>query len=118
MRTLYVVVSPRSMCRLVFLFSKPKVSKRRRKKIMKSFGSVRSIFMHANSVDLVLMGLGLIGAVGDGFITPIIFFITGLLLNDIGDSSFGDKTFMHAIMKVFFSLLYSMFSVLGLSKIE
>ncbi|AEE77442.1 ABC transporter family protein [Arabidopsis thaliana] len=73
---------------------------------MKSFGSVRSIFMHANSVDLVLMGLGLIGAVGDGFITPIIFFITGLLLNDIGDSSFGDKTFMHAIMKNAVALLY------------
>lgn len=58
--------------------------------------------MHADGVDLVLMGLGLIGAVGDGFITPIIYLIVGLLLNNIGGSSFGDETFMHAIMKVFY----------------
>ncbi|CAH8384977.1 unnamed protein product [Eruca vesicaria subsp. sativa] len=49
---------------------------------MKSWGSIRSLFMHADSVDWMLMGLGLIGAVGDGFITPIILFIASLLLND------------------------------------
>ncbi|CAN8255470.1 unnamed protein product [Cochlearia groenlandica] len=49
---------------------------------------------------------GLIGAVGDGFITPIIFTITGLLLNDLGDSSLGDKTFMKAISKNAVALLY------------
>jgi len=39
---------------------------------MKSFGSIRSIFMHADGVDWILMALGLIGAVGDGFITPVV----------------------------------------------
>ncbi|CAH8384941.1 unnamed protein product [Eruca vesicaria subsp. sativa] len=52
---------------------------------MKSWGSIRSLFMHADSVDWMLMGLGLIGAVGDGFITPIILFIASLLLNDVGE---------------------------------
>ncbi|WZZ74259.1 hypothetical protein YC2023_085629 [Brassica napus] len=63
---------------------------------MKTWASIKSIFMHADGVDWMLMGLGLIGAVGEGFITPIIFFITGLLLNDIG-GSFIDGTFMTAI---------------------
>ncbi|EOA25272.1 hypothetical protein CARUB_v10018587mg [Capsella rubella] len=77
---------------------------------MKCFRNIRSIFNHADGVDLVLMGLGLLGAIGDGFVTPIIFFITGLLLNDIGavgdDSSFSDETFMHAIIKNAVALLY------------
>ncbi|XP_010502834.1 PREDICTED: ABC transporter B family member 22-like, partial [Camelina sativa] len=73
---------------------------------MKCFRNIRSIFMHADGVDLILMGLGLFGAIGDGVITPIIFFITGLLLNDIGGSSLGDKTFMHAIIKNAVALLY------------
>ncbi|EOA25505.1 hypothetical protein CARUB_v10018848mg [Capsella rubella] len=68
--------------------------------------SCRSIFMHADGVDLVLMGLGLIGAIADGFITPITFFITGLLLNNIGGSKVGDEKFMHAIMKNAVALLY------------
>ncbi|OAP04860.1 PGP16 [Arabidopsis thaliana] len=60
---------------------------------MKTWGSMRSIFMHADGVDWMLMGLGLIGAVGDGFITPILFFITAMLLNDFGSFSFNDETF-------------------------
>ncbi|KAG2316338.1 hypothetical protein Bca52824_019460 [Brassica carinata] len=72
---------------------------------MKSWGSIRSIFMHADGVDWMLMGLGLIGAVGDGFITPIIFFITGLLLNDVG-GSFNNGNFMKAISKKAIALLY------------
>ncbi|CAH8349306.1 unnamed protein product [Eruca vesicaria subsp. sativa] len=72
---------------------------------MKIWGSIRSIFMNADSVDWMLMGLGLIGAIADGFITPIIFFITGLLLNDIG-GSFNDVTFMKAISKNAVAMLY------------
>ncbi|ESQ32653.1 hypothetical protein EUTSA_v10003534mg [Eutrema salsugineum] len=73
---------------------------------MKSWGRIRSIFMHADGVDRMLMGLGLIGAVGDGFITPIIFFIMGLLLNDFG-GSFSDGTFMKVISKNAVALLYA-----------
>ncbi|CAN7025892.1 unnamed protein product [Brassica rapa subsp. trilocularis] len=65
---------------------------------MKIWGSIRLIFMNADGVDWMLMGLGLIGAIGDGFIAPIIFFFTGLLLNDIG-GSFNDVTFMKAVSK-------------------
>ncbi|CAL9248278.1 unnamed protein product [Arabidopsis halleri] len=72
----------------------------------KSRGSIRSIFMHADGVDWMLMALGLIGAVGDGFTTPIVFFISSMLLNDLGSSSFNDKTFMQAISKNAIALLY------------
>lgn len=75
---------------------------------MKSWVSLRSIFMHADGVDWMLMGLGLIGSVGDGFVTPIIFFITGLLLNDLG-GSLNDGNFMKAVSKV---LRFSLLSVL------
>ncbi|KAG2276770.1 hypothetical protein Bca52824_059325 [Brassica carinata] len=72
---------------------------------MKSCRSIRSIFMHADGVDWMLVGLGLIGAVCDGLITPTVFFITGLLLNDLG-GSFSDRTFMTAISKNVVALLY------------
>ncbi|CDY20021.1 BnaA09g02300D [Brassica napus] len=76
----------------------------------KSCGSIRSIFMHADGVDWMLMGLGLIGAVGDGFVTPIIYFVIGLLLNDLGGpalgGSFDDGNFMKAISKNAVALLY------------
>ncbi|CAH2045067.1 unnamed protein product [Thlaspi arvense] len=61
--------------------------------------------MHADGVDWILMGFGLIGAIGDGFITPTIFFITGLLLNDLGGSSFAHDTFTQAISKNVVALL-------------
>ncbi|KAL0889774.1 hypothetical protein Bca101_013757 [Brassica carinata] len=72
---------------------------------MKTWGSIKSIFMHADGVDWMLMGFGLIGAVGEGFITPTIFYITGLLLNDIGGSS-NDVAFMKAISKKAVAILY------------
>uniref|UniRef100_M4E975 Uncharacterized protein n=1 Tax=Brassica campestris TaxID=3711 RepID=M4E975_BRACM len=64
---------------------------------MTSWASIRSIFMHADGVDWMLMGL--FGAVADGFITPIYLLIIGLLLNDLGGSS-SDRTFMKAISKL------------------
>lgn len=67
---------------------------------MKSFGSVRSIFMHADGVDWLLMGLGFIGAVGDGFTTPLVLLITSKLMNNLGGSSFNTDTFMQSISKV------------------
>ncbi|CAL9248273.1 unnamed protein product [Arabidopsis halleri] len=73
---------------------------------MKSWGSIRSIFMHADGVDWILMALGLIGAVCDGFITPVIFFICSILLNNLGGSSFDDETFMQTVSKNAVALLY------------
>ena len=92
-RFLKVKVSYRS-----FLSNSLEVKEKEKVK-MKIWGSIRLIFMNADGVDWMLMGLGLIGAIGDGFIAPIIFFFTGLLLNDIG-GSFNDVTFMKAVSKV------------------
>lgn len=43
--------------------------------------------MHADSVDICLMVLGFLGAVGDGFSTPLVLLITSRLMNNIGEAS-------------------------------
>lgn len=53
----------------------------------KSKGSVRSIFMHADGVDMFWMALGFIGAVGDGFTTPLVLYVTSKLMNNVGNAS-------------------------------
>nr|XP_043631309.1 ABC transporter B family member 15-like [Erigeron canadensis] len=50
-------------------------------------GSLRSIFMHADGADMVLMTLGLLGAIADGISTPTMLLITSKIMNSIGDSS-------------------------------
>ncbi|KAK9272503.1 hypothetical protein L1049_002876 [Liquidambar formosana] len=47
--------------------------------------SIGSVFMHADSVDKCLMALGFIGAVGDGFTTPVTFYITSKIMNNLGE---------------------------------
>ncbi|KAF3444717.1 hypothetical protein FNV43_RR14410 [Rhamnella rubrinervis] len=60
---------------------------RERKKKSSTTGSIRSIFMHADSVDICLMVLGFLGALGDGFNTPLVLLITSRLMNNIGRAS-------------------------------
>ncbi|ERN01697.1 hypothetical protein AMTRI_Chr10g229580 [Amborella trichopoda] len=48
-------------------------------------GSLWSIFMHADSVDVLLMVLGLFGAIGDGFSTPVMLLITSKIMNNLGN---------------------------------
>lgn len=43
--------------------------------------------MHADTVDLVLMILGFIGAVGDGLTLPLTLVVTSKLMNNIGGVS-------------------------------
>ncbi|KAJ0042731.1 hypothetical protein Pint_19366 [Pistacia integerrima] len=50
-------------------------------------GSVLSIFMQADGVDMLLMVLGFIGAVCDGFTTPVLVFVMGKLMNSFGSAS-------------------------------
>ncbi|TYJ37687.1 hypothetical protein E1A91_A05G392900v1 [Gossypium mustelinum] len=70
-------------------------------------GSIRSIFMHADDVDMWLMTLGFIGAVGDGFCTPLVLLVTSKLMNNLGDSSaFTADMFIHNINKNSMALLY------------
>ena len=67
------------------------------------WGSIWTIFMHADGVDVVLMILGFIGAVGDGLTLPLTLFITSKLMNNIGGSSnFNNPdAFTQTISKVF-----------------
>lgn len=79
----------------------------------KKSGSIRSIFMHADGLDMFLMIFGLIGAIGDGLGTPLVLFITSKIMNNIGNFSGGiDSTFLHTINKVYlFYLLFSHYQV-------
>ena len=75
----------------------------------RGYGSIRSIFIHADSVDLWLMALGFLGAVGDGFSTPLVLLITSRLMNNIGSVSSTtspEYLFLHSINKVVTSIRY------------
>ena len=45
-----------------------------------------SVFMHADAMDMALMAVGLVGAIGDGLSTPVKLLITGFIINDLGNS--------------------------------
>lgn len=73
----------------------------------KNMGSIRTIFMHADGVDIFLMIMGLIGTVGDGFSMPVILYTTSKLMNDIGATSDTvDAQFTHSINKNALALCY------------
>ncbi|CAK7328040.1 unnamed protein product, partial [Dovyalis caffra] len=69
-------------------------------------GSIRSIFMHADRVDWLLMVLGLIGSIGDGFSTPLVLFVTSKLMNNLGGASSSAEAFSHSIDKNALALCY------------
>ncbi|GKA92457.1 ABC transporter B family member 15-like protein [Tanacetum coccineum] len=52
-----------------------------------SDGSLRSLFMHADGADILLMTFGLLGAICDGLGMPAMLFVTNTIMNSIGDSS-------------------------------
>ncbi|XP_058227639.1 ABC transporter B family member 15-like [Rhododendron vialii] len=64
----------------------------------KSSGSIRSIFMHSDGIDKLLMGFGFIGSLGDGLSMPIILLFTGKIMNNIGGASITNN-FSHSINK-------------------
>ncbi|KAG5535026.1 hypothetical protein RHGRI_022961 [Rhododendron griersonianum] len=64
----------------------------------KSSGSFRSIFMHSDGIDKLLMGFGFIGSLGDGLSMPIILLFTGKIMNNIGGASITNN-FSHSINK-------------------
>ncbi|KAJ6290324.1 hypothetical protein OIU78_026115 [Salix suchowensis] len=53
-------------------------------------GSIRSVFMHADSLDCFLMVLGLIGSIGEGLSSPLIFFVSSKLMNNLAGSEPSD----------------------------
>ena len=67
----------------------------------KKNGSIGSIFMHADGLDWFLMVLGVFGAMGDGFSSPVMMYFIGRIVNNIGDvSKITPSTFMHNVNKV------------------
>jgi len=58
-----------------------------KKKIGGAGRSMLTIFRHADGVDMVLMILGFIGAVGDGLTLPALLFLGSKLMKNIGGSS-------------------------------
>ncbi|XP_056176671.1 ABC transporter B family member 15-like isoform X2 [Syzygium oleosum] len=79
----------------------------KKREMGRTTGSLHSIFMHADAADKLLMALGFLGAVGDGFSTPLVLFISSRLMNHIGGtSSFTTGTFLHSINKNAVALLY------------
>ncbi|KAL5715950.1 ABC-type xenobiotic transporter [Ranunculus cassubicifolius] len=67
----------------------------------------QSIFMHADSVDMLLMVLGLFGSIGDGFSTPLSMLITSKAMNNIGAGPGNDHDqFLRDMTKVAVYFLY------------
>ncbi|KAJ0043447.1 hypothetical protein Pint_19371 [Pistacia integerrima] len=70
-------------------------------------GSVLSIFKHADGVDMLLMALGFIGAVCDGFTGPLVVFVMGEVMNNFGTASTdNNELFIHNINKNSVYMLY------------
>ncbi|KAL3533838.1 hypothetical protein ACH5RR_007359 [Cinchona calisaya] len=56
------------------------------RKKKKKKGSVFSIFMHADAVDILLMTLGFLGCVGDGVLMPTTLLVTSQVMTSIGST--------------------------------
>ncbi|PON37426.1 ABC transporter [Trema orientale] len=67
----------------------------RGKKTKRVNGSIGSIFMHADKVDMCLMAVGLVGAVVDGFTDRLPVLFTGHMVNTIGSASKMDPDAFH-----------------------
>ncbi|XP_041006181.1 ABC transporter B family member 15-like [Juglans microcarpa x Juglans regia] len=73
----------------------------------KGKGSIRSMFIHADGVDLLLMVFGILGCVGDGFSTPLVLYISSQLMNNIGGVSISlSESFQRNINKNAVALMY------------
>ncbi|KAG0493317.1 hypothetical protein HPP92_004311 [Vanilla planifolia] len=60
--------------------------------------SVRRVLMHADTVDLCLMALGLFDAAGGGLYLPAILAVMRNLMNDLGEGP-SDPSFIYNINK-------------------
>ncbi|EEF44966.1 multidrug resistance protein 1, 2, putative [Ricinus communis] len=82
---------------------------KKKKKKSNNIGSIKTIFMHADYADWLLMILGFIGSVGDGFSTPLNLFVTSKLMNNLGGASPSATDFSHNINKNALTLCYVAF---------
>ncbi|XWS40813.1 hypothetical protein CRYUN_Cryun17cG0027700 [Craigia yunnanensis] len=75
----------------------------------KKNGSIRSIFMHADGVDMWLMTAGFIGAVADGAVSPLIIYLTGRMFNNVGGANSASAADMltHNVRQVALSMVFT-----------
>ncbi|XVF58166.1 hypothetical protein PTKIN_Ptkin07bG0041500 [Pterospermum kingtungense] len=66
----------------------------------KKNGSIRSIFMHADGVDMWLMAFGFLGAVVDGTVSPLNVYLVGLMFNNIGGGASAAEILTHKVNRV------------------
>lgn len=72
-------------------------------------GSFLSIFMHADRLDMFLMVLGFIGAMADGFSTPLLTLVMARLMNTVGNASnLTTDEFTHKLYYVTLSTFFSL----------
>lgn len=62
--------------------------------------SISTIFKHADGIDLLLMAMGFLGAVGDGLCTPVMLLIMSRLMNNLGHGPSGLPSFVQNINHV------------------
>ncbi|XVF14260.1 hypothetical protein REPUB_Repub09cG0043200 [Reevesia pubescens] len=75
--------------------------------VKKLNGSIRSIFIYADGLDMWLRTLGFIGAVADAFSTLLILLVTSKIMNNLGDASaFTRDMFINNINEKSVALLY------------
>ncbi|CBI24202.3 unnamed protein product, partial [Vitis vinifera] len=72
----------------------------------RNIGSVRSIFMHADTADYCLMAFGLLGAICAGLYRPTLLFVVNKIMNNIGSASTSGDAFSHKINQNALILLY------------
>lgn len=72
-------------------------------------GSFLSIFMDADRLDMFLMVLGFIGAMADGFSTPLLTLVMARLMNTVGNASnLTTDEFTHKLYYVTLSTFFSL----------
>ncbi|KAJ4960390.1 hypothetical protein NE237_020300 [Protea cynaroides] len=73
----------------------------------KSSSSICNVFMHADRIDVLLMVLGFVGAVGNGFMGPVMLIVTSRIMNNYGTySASNSHVFVHNINQNAVNLLY------------
>ncbi|XVF60423.1 hypothetical protein PTKIN_Ptkin08bG0044700 [Pterospermum kingtungense] len=74
----------------------------------KKNGSIRSIFMHADGIDMLLMAAGFIGSVAVGTLTPLTIYLIGTMFNSVGgaDSASANAMLAHKVRQVALSVIF------------
>ncbi|PON64632.1 ABC transporter-like [Parasponia andersonii] len=85
----------------------PEENKNDEEKTRVKYGSIRSVFMHADKLDMCLMALGFIGAVFDGLTDRLELYFSSKMINIIGSlSTLDPDDFRHNFEKNALTMLH------------